>query len=297
MSKISLQGTITALITPFKEDGSVDFNTLKKLINFQIKHGVEGIVVCGTTGESATLTLKEKQAIIIRAVEYSAGRIPIIAGTGTYETESTKDLTLIAKEHGANAALIVAPYYVKPTQDGLFEHFRLIANQVDIPIIIYNIPSRTGVNMLPETQIRLAEECKNVIAVKEASGNLEQFMNIIKYAPKHFSLLAGDDSLAVPAIAIGAKGVVSVIGNYAPKEFGDCVRLALSGKFKEAMKIHYALFELMKLNFCETNPTPVKAAMAMMGMTKEVYRLPLLMLTLNNKKKMKAELTKAGLLQ
>lgn len=297
MSKISFQGTLTALITPFKEDGSVDFSTLKKLINFQINNGIEGIVICGTTGEAASLNLKEKQAIINHAVEYSSGRIPIIAGTGLYQTESTKELTIIAKESGANAALIVVPYYVKPTQDGIFEHFRLIANQVDIPIIIYNIPSRTGVNMLAETQLRLAEECKNVVAVKEASGNFDQFMQIIKHSPKHFSLLSGDDSITVPAISIGAKGVVSVMSNYAPKEFGDCIRFALSGKFKEAMKIHYSLFELMKLNFCEANPTPVKAAMAMMGLIKEVYRLPILQLTLNNKKKMKAELTKAGFLK
>jgi 4-hydroxy-tetrahydrodipicolinate synthase len=297
MNKLTLQGTYTALVTPFKDDGSVDFNTLKRLINYQIDNGANGIVVCGSTGESATLLTKEKTSIIIKAVEYAAGRIPVIAGTGTNETEYTLHLSTIAKEHGADAILLVTPYYNKPTQEGLFEHFRLIAQQVDIPIILYNIPSRTGVNMTAETQLRIAENCKNVIATKEGSGDLIQMMQIIKNAPKHFSLLAGDDIFALPAISIGAKGVVSTISNYAPKQFSACVKAALDGNYKEAMKLHYSLFELMKLNGIETNPIPTKFALSLMGLIKEKYRLPLIQMQLQNKKKMKAALSKAGLMK
>jgi 4-hydroxy-tetrahydrodipicolinate synthase len=296
MKKFSMQGTFTALITPFKKDGSVDFNAIEKLIDFQIENGIDGIVICGSTGESATLTLKEKQAIIIHSVEYAAGRIQIIIGTGTYETQATMDMTIFAREHGADAVLIVAPYYIKPTQDGLFEHYRLIADQVDIPQIVYNIPGRTGVNILPETMIRIAECSKNIVGVKEASGNLEQMMEIIKDAPSHFSLFSGDDILTLPILAAGGKGVISVISNYLPGKFSEMVKLALKGKIKEAQKIHYEVFEMMKANMLETNPIPVKAAMALLGRTTEVIRLPLLQLKADNKKKMKKVLSEGGLL-
>jgi 4-hydroxy-tetrahydrodipicolinate synthase len=298
MKKFLAKGTITALVTPFKNDGSVDFKTLQKLIDFQIKNKVEGIVVCGSTGEGATLTLKEKMAIYKEAVVYAKGRVPIIAATGTYETEESLNLTIYAREHGVSAALVVVPYYVKPTQRALFEHFRVIAASVpDLPIILYNIPGRTGVNMLAETQLAVANTCLNVVATKEASGNLVQMMDIIKNSPKHFSLLSGDDSLALPVIAAGGKGIVSVISNYAPKKFGDMVRFALEGKITEAKKLHYDLFELMELNFIEPNPAPVKSAMALMGMIKSQIRMPLLPVTPESKKKIQAALIKGGLLK
>lgn len=295
MKKFTPFGTYTALITPFNRKGEVDFKALRRLIDFQIENGVDGIVVTATTGESATLSLKEKQAIIIEAIEYSNGRVPIIAGTGTNETELSLNMTIFAKEHGANACLLVAPYYNKPNQNGLYEHFRLIANEVDIPIIIYNVPGRTGVNISAQTQIRLAKDCPNIVATKEASGSLDQIMKIIKEAPKDFAVLSGDDSLTLPIIALGGKGVISVISNYAPKDFSQMVKLALSNKIDKAREIHYKLLELMELNFVEPNPIPVKYAMSLLGYTKEVYRLPLLPMNAETRKKMREALKKVGI--
>ena len=297
MEKMTMQGTYTAIITPFLADGAVDFDGLKKLIDFQAENGVDGVVVCGSTGESATLTYKEKVALILRCVEYAQGRIKIIAGTGSNDTQITHDMTLAAKEYGADAALIVAPYYNKPTQEGLFEHYRITAESVDIPIILYNIPGRSGVNINAETQLKLAETCSNIIAVKDASADLELMMTVIKYAPAHFSVLSGDDYLTLPLIALGAKGVVSTISNYAPKLFSDMVNLALKGKLKEAKKIHYSLFELMKLNFIETNPIPVKTLMAKLGFTEDVFRLPLLPMTKVNKEKLFNAAKEAGFIK
>jgi len=296
MRKFTPVGTFTALITPFTNKGEVDFKALRRLIDFQINNGVDGIVVAATTGESATLSLKEKQAIIIEAVEYTNGRVPVIAGTGTNETELTLNLTIFAKEHGADACLLVAPYYNKPNQEGLYEHFRLVATNVEMPVIIYNVPGRTGVNISADTQIRLAKDCPNIVATKEASGNLEQIMKIIKNAPENFSVLSGDDSLTLPIIAVGGKGVVSVISNYAPKEFSKMVKLALEGKFEKAREIHYKLLELMELNFIEPNPIPVKYAMSLLGYTKEVYRLPLLPMNFEGRKKMRNALKMAGII-
>ena len=296
MKKFTPKGTFTALVTPFKKSGEIDFNTLQLLIDFQAENGIDGIVVCGSTGESATMSEKEKIAVIDQSVKFANGKIHIIAGTGTYETEATRNFTIIAKELGASAALIVAPYYNKPTQDGLFEHYAISVRDVNMPIIIYNIPGRTGVNITVDTQLKLAASFPNIVATKEASGNLDQVMNIISKAPEHFSVLSGDDQLTLPMMAIGAKGVVSVISNYAPKKFAEMVALALKGKFIDAAKIHYELYDLMKLNVIETNPIPVKAAMAMMDMIKDPIRMPLLNLTKENSKLMKEALIKAGLL-
>jgi 4-hydroxy-tetrahydrodipicolinate synthase len=294
------QGTFTALITPFKSDkeeiSSVDFKAFDKLIENQIKNGVEGIIVCSTTGEGATLTAKEKAAIITRAVETAKGRIAVIANTGTCETEETYNFSTIAKEHGADGIMLIAPYYVKPTQEGIFEHFHLVASRLpDIPIMIYNCPSRTGVNIHPETLLRLTEACKNVMAVKEASGDIEQIQHIIKFAPDHFNVLSGDDSLALAVIALGGKGCVSVISNYAPKQFSDLVRFALKGKIKEARDIHYHLLEMMDLNFIESNPIPVKFIMASLGYIKDEIRMPLLPLNNDFRKLIKDSLKLAGI--
>ena len=236
MPNFTLKGTATALITPFDNEGAIDFSAFDNLIEFQISSGIEALVVCGSTGESPTLTSKEKVAIIERAVATVKKRVPVIVGTGSNETKVTIDWTTIAKEHGADAALVVAPYYNKPSQQGLFEHFRLVADETKFPIILYNIPGRTGVNILPSTQLALAGECKNIVGVKEASGDFDQIMAIIKDAPKGFSVYSGDDCYASSLIAVGASGVISTISNYAPKQFGDLVRSALSGDFATAKK-------------------------------------------------------------
>lgn len=296
MKKLNMTGTTTALVTPFKRDGSVDYDSLKGLIEHQIASKVEAICVCGSTGESATLTFKEKQAIIIKSVEFAAGRVPIIAGTGSNDTEMAMNLSVAAKEYGASGILVVTPYYNKPTQEGLFEHFKLIADNSQVPVILYNVPGRTGVNMLPETQLKIAEKCPNVIATKEASGDLDQMMEIIRNSSDNFMLLSGDDSLAIPAISVGAKGVVSVMSNYAPAEFSGMIRNALKGKMKEALKVHYDLFELMQLNFVESNPIPVKGILSMMGMIKPIIRMPMLPLKKENEKKIREALKKAGFL-
>ena len=295
MKKFTPKGTITALATPFKSNGELDFNAFKKLIDFQIDNGVDAIAVCSTTGEGSLLTIKEKVALITQSVEHANGRVPIIVATGTHDTHETWDLTVLAKEHGAAAALIVTPYYVKPSQNYLFSHYGVIAEKVDIPIILYNVPGRTGVNMLPDTQIALAQAFPNIIATKEASGDLEQILALIRYAPDGFSVLSGDDAYTLPLLSVGAKGVISVISNYAPKRFSEMVNLALAGKFAKATEIHNELFELMSLNFIEPNPVPVKAAMSMLGLMKFMVRMPLNEMDPENKKLIKDALKKANI--
>ncbi len=297
MKELNLQGTITALVTPFKKDLSVDFDAFKKLLDFQIENGVDAVVVCGSTGEAATLNAKERISLIIETVEHVKGRIPVIAGTGSNSTMASIDMSLVAKEHGADAVLLVAPYYNKPSQEGLFNHFLAIAESVDIPQIIYNVPGRSGVNISASTQLKLASAHKNIIATKEASGDLEQMMEIMLNAPEGFTLLCGDDALTLPAVMLGAKGIISVLSNYAPKAFSKCVNLALQGKYKQALEIHYNLFELMQLNFVETNPVPVKSALAIMGMMEENYRLPLLPIQESNRKLIENAMRKAKLIK
>lgn len=296
MAKHKFEGTITAIVTPFKKDLNIDFEKFKKLIEFQIENGVDGIVVCGSTGESATLSAKEKISLILTAIETVNGRIKVIAGTGTNNTAESIDMTTLAKEHGADGVLIVAPYYNKPTQEGLYNHYRAIADSNDIPVIIYNVPSRAVVNIHPEIQLKLAEDCPNIVATKEASGNLEQMSEIIRNAPEKFVLLSGDDALTLPIISIGGRGVVSVISNYAPKKFSEMVNYALKGKYNDARKIHYELFELMKLNFIEPNPIPVKAALSKIGLLDNYLRLPLMPITKKNSLIINKALEKVGLI-
>lgn len=296
MGRYEPKGTITALVTPFNDDLSIDFPAFEKLIDMQINSGCDAIVVAGSTGESATLSVKEKLSLIVHAVEYSAGRIPIIAGTGSNDTRATIDMTLMAKEHGADAALLVAPYYIKPSQEGLFNHYLAVSEQVDIPQIIYNVPSRAGCNILAETQLKIAAECANVVASKEASGDLEQMMEVIRHAPDGFGLLCGDDALTLPAVLMGAKGIISVLSNYAPKMFSDCVKFAIEGNYSSALELHYKLFDLMQLNFIESNPVPCKTALAIMGLINEVVRMPLLPMQPGNKKALQKALKKAKLI-
>ncbi|HPD33152.1 MAG TPA: 4-hydroxy-tetrahydrodipicolinate synthase [Candidatus Kapabacteria bacterium] len=282
MANFIPQGVITAIVTPFKSDLEIDFDAFEHLIEFQIERNVDGIVVCGSTGESATLSHKERLALIIKAIQISNGRVPIIAGTGTNDTKATIELSTLAKSEGADALLLVAPYYNKPTQLGLLQHYLAISEQVDLPQIIYNVPGRTAVNITADTQIEIAKQCKNVVATKEASGNLEQAMNIIKFAPENFVLLCGDDALTLPLMSIGAKGIVSVLSNFAPTELKEMVQLALSGDFVKAREVHYQLLDLMQLNFIETNPVPVKAALGLMGLIEPYVRLPLVPIAKSN---------------
>ena len=280
-----LRGTGTAIVTPFNADGSIDFESLRGLIDHQIEGGVEMLVSLGSTGENPTINSAERRDIFQWLIEYVDHRAVIIAGTGTNDTRSTIEFTREAKELGADAALVVTPYYNKPTPDGLFAHFSAVGD-VGIPIVMYNVPGRTGMNMNAETTLRCAE-IPNIISIKEASADLAQCMEIINHAPAGFNLLSGEDNLTVPLIALGAKGVISVTSNVVPHEFSRMVRFALAGQFDEARALHYELFDLMKVNFIESNPGPVKAALAMCGIIQEYYRLPLVPVRAESKKKIK----------
>ena len=296
MMTLPLTGTITALVTPMHKDGSIDVESLKKLIDFQLAGNISAIVPCGSTGESATMSFAEKCEVIRITVEHTSGRVPVIAGTGSNDTAAAIALTQEAKSIGADAVSLVSPFYNKPTQRGLIAHFSAIAESCDIPQILYNVPGRTSSNVTAETQLQLAETYTHIIATKEASADLEQMMEIIKHRPAHFTLLAGDDSLALPIIAAGGHGVISVLSNYAPAQFGACINAALSGDFEKARSLHYTLFDLMRLNFIETNPIPVKGILSMLGICEENYRLPMQPLLPENKEKLRLALIQAGIL-
>ena len=290
-----ITGTGTALITPFKKNSAVDEHALRELVDWQIKSKVEFLVPCGSTGESATMTRGERRRVIEIVLEQTNGRVPIVAGTGTNSTVDSIHMTKDAKQVGADTVLLVGPYYNKPTQEGFYQHFRKIAEECDVKVVLYNVPGRTGSNILPETTLRLAEEVKNVIAVKEASNNIEQIMQIIRHRPKGFALLSGEDSFTLPIIASGGDGVISVVSNETPKEFGDMVRSA--GNMKKAQALHYKLLGLMKANFFESNPIPVKAALTMMGKIEENYRMPLVKMSKNNRDKLKKILKELKLIK
>lgn len=296
MAEKLLRGTYTAIVTPFNDDFSIDFESFKNHLHDQVKNGVTGVVVCGSTGESATLSTDEKIKLIETAINEIGNEVQIIAGTGSNNTSSSVELTQKAKEMGATAVLLVAPYYNKPTQEGLYTHYKTIAEKVNIPQIIYNVPGRSSVNILPEVQLRLAREYENIIATKEASGDLEQIMTIIENSPEDFSVLSGDDAITVPIIAMGGDGVVSVLSNYAPKQFSDTVNAALEGDINKAKELHYELFELMQLNFIESNPVPAKTALNLMGFMKDNFRLPLVPITKPSKDKLTDALKRAGIL-
>ena len=269
-------GCITALVTPFKSNNTVDYQSLSRLIESQIAGQINGLVMCGTTGESPTLTEPEKIAIFKHAVKQVKHRIPIIAGTGSNDTEHTIRLTKKAEACGVDGVLIVTPYYNKPTQEGLYQHFKAIAKSVKLPIIIYNIPARTGVNMLPVTMARLHKEFpKIIIGVKEAAGSLDQATEIVKRCGKTFTLLSGDDSLTLPMLSIGGKGVISVIANIVPKLMNEMTESYFKGDTKKANEPNQKLFPLYKTMFIETNPIPIKYAMSVLGMPSGRVRLPL----------------------
>lgn len=289
------KGSIVAIVTPFK-NGKVDEKCFRNLIEFHIKNGTSGIVPCGTTGESATLSFEEHEHVIEIAISQVKKRIPVIAGTGSNATDEAIMLTRQAAKAGADASLQVSPYYNRPTQLGLYEHFKAIAAAVTIPIILYNIASRTGVNIEPETIARLAQDCKNIVGVKEASGNLEQMSRIKASCPKNFDLLCGDDALTLPLLAIGGTGIISVVANIVPAQTASLVSEFEKGNIKRAREIHYALLPLIKAMFIETNPIPVKTAMGLLGMCEPGLRLPMCAMSPENLEKLKKALKEYGLL-
>ncbi|MFZ1573505.1 MAG: 4-hydroxy-tetrahydrodipicolinate synthase [Candidatus Kapaibacterium sp.] len=295
------KGTGTALSTPFNLDGSINFSSLGKLIDYQIDNGIECLVPCGSTGESATMNHNERIEVIKFTLEkarnYASHKPKVIAGTGSNITSQTIEFSLEAQELGVDGVLLVSPYYNKPNQNGLIAHFSAIANACsDLPIILYNVPGRTGGNITAETTLELASKFKNIVAIKEASADIEQCSKIIRDAPNGFGLLSGEDSLTVPLISLGGIGVIAVISNEAPKDFGDMVRCALANDFNHAKFLHHKLFDLMRTNFIETNPVPVKEALSMMGIFEEAnFRLPLVQLSKTNRDILKTVLMELGL--
>ena len=279
------EGSIVALITPFK-GGEVDYQALENLIEFHIKNHTDAILVCGTTGESPTLTFEEHEKVIEEAVRIARGRIKIIAGTGANATHEAIELSTHAQRVGADACLLVAPYYNKPTQEGLYRHFKAIAKEVSIPIILYNIPSRTGVEIAPETIYRLVKEHENIIGSKESTPNVDRISELKRLLGDNFTILSGDDSLTLPMMALGAKGVISVANNIMPREVKQMVDYALKGDFKKAREMHYYLYELFKVLFIETNPIPVKTACWAVGMCEKEFRLPMCEMKPENERKL-----------
>ncbi|MDD3259991.1 MAG: 4-hydroxy-tetrahydrodipicolinate synthase [Smithellaceae bacterium] len=288
------RGAITALVTPFK-DGKVDEAALRELIEFQIANGIDGLVPCGTTGESPTLSHDEHDRVIEITIDAAKKRVPVIAGTGSNSTTEALRLTRHAYEAGADGALIACPYYNKPTQEGLYRHYQLIAKSVPLPIIPYNIPGRTGVNMSPELMARLAE-IDNIVGVKEASGSLKQMNDVLDLCGPEFDVLSGDDGFTLPLMAIGGKGVISVASNIVPADMAAMVDAAEAGDFAAARALHAKMSPLFDVLFIEVNPIPVKAALALMGRIVCEYRLPLCPLAPANHEKLKAALTRYGLI-
>ena len=289
-------GTYTAIVTPFK-DGKVDELTFERLVRAQIKGGVDGIVPVGTTGESPTLSFEEHIYVIELAIKFAAGKIRVLAGTGGNSTDEAVYLTIAAERAGANGSLQVAPYYNKPTQEGLFQHFRAIAYATKLPIVLYSVPGRCGVEIGVDTVKRLARECKNIVGVKEAGGNADRVSQLRASLGLKFTILSGDDSLTLPFMAVGAQGVVSVASNIIPREVTHMVRAFAIGKPSVALKLHDKFYPLFKDLFIETNPVPIKAALAMAGRIGEEYRLPLVPMNPKNRETLKATLKACGLLQ
>jgi 4-hydroxy-tetrahydrodipicolinate synthase len=291
-----LRGCATALVTPFTADGSVDEERLQGLLEYQINGGVRLLVPCGTTGESATMSEAEDQRVIKVTIEAARGRARVIAGTGSNSTAAAVAYSQAARSLGADAVLVVAPYYNKPTPEGLYVHFRAVAESVaDLPVVIYNVPGRTASNISAQTTLRLAHDVDNIVGIKEASGNLSQIMEVLRGRPEHFRVLSGDDSLTLALIALGGDGLISVASNEAPQLMSHLVDLALEGNWTAARELHYRLLPLMEMNFIESSPGPVKAALAMMGLIEENYRLPLVPIQENNKTRLRTVLMDLGL--
>lgn len=290
------RGVFTAIVTPFREDESVDEETLRRLIDFNIEGGVTGLVPCGTTGESPTLSHPEHDHVIELTVEHVDGRVPVIAGTGSNCTREAIRLTTHAEEVGVDGVLLVNPYYNKPTQEGLYRHFRAIAESVDIPCIVYNIKSRTGVNVETGTLMRLIADCDNIVGVKEASGSIDQIRDVINQCPDGFSVLSGDDNITLELIRSGGHGVVSVASNLVPDRMVALMQAALGGDFETAEAIDQELAPLFEVEFIETNPIPIKYMLSLKGMCQEVYRLPMCELRPENRARVRTVMETMGLL-
>lgn len=287
-------GSLVAIITPFRK-GKVDEKALGDLIDWQIAQGTHGIVPCGTTGESATLTHEEHERVVAFTIEASKGRVPVIAGTGSNSTDEAITLTKHAKKAGADGALLITPYYNKPTQEGLYRHYKAIAEAVDLPIVLYNIPGRTSVNMLPPTVARLSS-FKNIVAIKEGSGSLQQVSDIIHACGERLTVLSGDDALTLPMMAVGAKGVITVTANIVPEDMAKMTDAFADGKLAEARKLHYKMSPLFAALFYETNPIPVKEALGMMGKCTAELRLPLCPMAADTREKLARALKDYGLI-
>jgi 4-hydroxy-tetrahydrodipicolinate synthase len=288
------KGSLVAIVTPFK-NGQVDEQALGDLIEFQITNGTDGIVPCGTSGESATLTYEEHDRVIEFTVEATRRRVPVIAGTGSNSTDEAITLTKHAKQAGADGALLICPYYNKPTQEGLYRHYKAIAEAVDLPLVVYNIPSRTSVNIQPTTIARLSS-IHNIVAIKEGAGSLGQVSEIIQACGNRITVLAGDDGLTVPMMAVGAHGVITVTANIAPADMAALVDAFAAGKLDEAKALHYKLYPLFTALFYETNPIPVKEALGMMGKIQPELRLPLCPMSVENREKLAGALKDYGLI-
>ncbi len=287
------KGSYVAIVTPFKDD-NLDEPGLRKNIRFLMDNGSDGIVACATTGESPSLSDDEYERIIKICLEEVDGKIPVIAGAGTNSTTKTIKIAQKVQKLGANGLLIVTPYYNKPTQQGLYQHYKTVSKETDLPIIIYNVPGRTGVNIFPQTVARLAKDCKNIVAIKEASGNLDQVSEIVNLLGDGFDILSGDDSLTLPMLAIGAKGVISVIANIFPKDVSDMCNYFFEGKIEKARELHIKMFPVVKSLFIETNPIPVKKAMELMGLPAGNPRLPLVPMSEENVQILRKRLIEYG---
>ena len=293
---LDIRGCGTALVTPFRKDGSVDEAALRRLVQFQLREGIDFLVPCGTTGETPTLEHGEYMGVIRLVLDEVKGKVPVIAGVGGNNTRKVIDLANEVQALGVQGILSVAPYYNKPTQEGLYEHFKAIAEATDLPVILYNVPGRTSSNIEPATVARLSK-IPNVVGIKEASGSITQQMTVLTSVKSGFAVLSGDDAFTFPLMALGGVGVISVISNEIPRQVTNLTHLLLEGKYSEARTLNAQLLPLMQVNFIETNPIPVKAALAMMGMIEEVYRLPLVPMKAENRAKLEKVLAAHGLLQ
>ncbi len=293
---LDIRGCGTALVTPFAKNGTVDVEALRRLVEFQLRGGIDFLVPCGTTGETPALEHEEYVGILRVVAEQVGHKIPVIAGVGGNNTKKVCALAAEVETLGVDGILSVAPYYNKPTQEGLFQHFAAVAEATKLPVILYNVPGRTSSNLEPATVERLTA-IENIIGIKEASGSVTQQMEVLSRVPATFRVLSGDDAFTFPLMALGGAGIISVVSNEIPRQMTRLAHLMLDGSFAEARKLHFQLLPLMQANFIETNPIPVKAALAMMGMIEEVYRLPMVPMKPENRAKLEKALAAQGLLQ
>ncbi|MBZ5566068.1 MAG: 4-hydroxy-tetrahydrodipicolinate synthase [Acidobacteriia bacterium] len=293
---LEIRGCGTALVTPFRKDGSVDEEALHRLVQFQLREGIDFLVPCGTTGETPTLEHGEYLGVIRVVVEEAGGKVPIIAGVGGNNTKKVVDLAAEVQGLGVQGILSVAPYYNKPTQEGLYQHFAAVAEATDLPVILYNVPGRTSSNIEPATVARLSK-IENIVGIKEASGSITQQMEVVYAVEPGFAVLSGDDAFTLPLMAVGGVGVISVVSNEIPGPMVKLAHLLLDGNYAEARKLNAQLLPLMQVNFIETNPIPVKAALAMMGLIEEVYRLPMVPMKPENRTRLEKALVAQGLVQ